>query len=492
MGVYLDVGVVRIQEYLLRTSGSDDRQLRKRRGASVMVAEATAPAVFADLGLEPNTESYHVEGVAHLRATGHGEAGQDEVGQDQAARARALAGQAVARVRRALPQAYLRVSWAVADTYAAAYPLLADARVNGSSGPAAGVLDAIPELREDPFTGRCRACGLAAAGDADQCPDCDLRDAKGRNVDGGAAFPTPRSRALGEVSARAGQRLRSAADLGELADLPRDQRAKRNHLATVHADGNGVGRLFESITDRDVARRLSTAIDEAIHHAGAQALHGLSAWCDPGVLPAEVTVLAADDALITVPAPLGWVFVRDLIETFDRAMAETGAVADLMAEAERRGEPMARPSLSAGVVFFHVKSPIETAIQAAAEAMLLAKRTHPGRPAVGWADLTHPPATSAPCRDLAWFRARETLLDRFAGLPASRREQWARDLAEAQRRPVTDDELMRFLNAEFRRLGDADLAEAGLTREELSMVVSIARWWSPPRRRDELPGSRPS
>jgi hypothetical protein len=489
MGVYLDVGVVRIQEYLTRTGGADEHQLRKRRGASLMVAEATAPAAFADLGLEANPESYHVEGVAHLRA------GDDLTGDDLAGGAQDLAERAVARTRRALPQAYLRASWAVADTYAAAYPLLVAARTGGRSGPGAGSFDSVPLVREDPFSGRCRSCGLAPSGDAEQCGDCDLRDAQGGGAVGGGNFGgsggTPRSLALREVSDRAGLTLRPVADLSGLADLPRDRRAKRNHLATVYADGNAVGRLFEGVNDRDTAKRLSVAIDEAIRHAGAQALHGLLAWCDPGVLPAEVTVLAADDALVTVPAPLGWVFVRDLIETFDQAIADTAVIADLMADAQSRGTPLARPSLSAGVVFFHVKSPIETAIQAADAAMRAAKSIHPGRDAIGWTDLTRPPAASAPSRDLDWFRARSGLLDRIADLPAGRSQQWARDIADARAADVPDEELKEFLYAEFNRLGDAVVAEADPTLEELGQMVSIARWWSPPRRREELHAGGP-
>ena len=127
MGVYLDAGVIRIQEYLLRTSGADDRQLRKRRGASLMVADATSPDAFADLGLVPNTESYHVEGVAHLHAVA-------AEGKDQTGQVPALAEQAAQRLRNALPHAYLRVSWAVADSYATAHPLLAAARDRGERG----------------------------------------------------------------------------------------------------------------------------------------------------------------------------------------------------------------------------------------------------------------------------------------------------------------------------------------------------------------------
>ena len=393
MGVYVDAGVIRIQEYLLRTSGADDRQLRKRRGASLMVADATSPGAFADLGLVPNPESYHVEGVAHLRAVGPD-------GPNPAGRARVLADEAAQRLRSALPHAYLRVSWAVADSYPAAHPLLAAARDGGQRGGSSGSIDVLPALREDPFQDRCRSCGLSAAEESRQCEDCDRRDGRVAAVAGNASHHTPRSRALEEVSARAGQALRPPKDLSTLADLPRDRRAKRNHLATVYADGNGVGRLFERITDRDEAKELSTAIDEAIRHAGAQALHALLAWCDPGVLPAEVTVLAADDALITVPAPLGWVFVRELVSTFDQAMAETPVVARLVADAEAQGRPQARPSLTAGVVFSHVKSPIERAIQAADTAMRRAKRAPPGPGGDRLDDLT--PRRPPPRPHAAW------------------------------------------------------------------------------------------
>jgi hypothetical protein len=140
MGVYVDAGVNRIQEYLLRTSGADDRQLRKRRGASLMVAAATSPDAFADLGLERNAEAYHVEGVAHLLAVA-------ATGEDLVECAREWAALAAQRLRNALPHAYLRVSWAVADSYAAAHPLLAAARDSGQCGEQSGSISVLPALR---------------------------------------------------------------------------------------------------------------------------------------------------------------------------------------------------------------------------------------------------------------------------------------------------------------------------------------------------------
>ncbi len=485
MPVYVDVGVQRIQEYLTRTSGADERQLQKRRGASRMVTDATHASGFADLGLQPNRESYHIEGVAHLVS--------DTI---SAEAARDLALRAADRLRKALPHAYVQATWASGDTYSAAHPLL-DAARQGRADPAvAGSLEFLPEVRDDPFGGRCKACGLASAGSAEQCPDCDARDRAGARqaADPAAAkaHPTPEEQVRAAASKVAGRTLAPVAHLTQLAKLPRDHSLKRNHVATVYADGNSVGQLFHGLSDRALAQRLSRDVDDAIRAAGAQALTDLLPECAGdrlpegagGVLPAVVTVLAADDALVTVPAPLAWQFTCELIELFNRAMAASEAVAELTADGG------VLPTLTAGIVFSHLKEPIETAITAAADTMRLAKRAHPRQAAVGWTDLTHPGAR-ADHAPLQWLTGHRRLLDRLCVEPASARTQWERDLDDARAESIPEERLAAFLHTEFTRTGRRALAEAALPTADLARLLSAARWWrsTPAEQTDE--GGRP-
>lgn len=455
MPAYIDVGVVRIQEYITRTSGADEGQLRKRRGASRMVANASG-ASFLDLGLEPNPESYHVEGVAHLISS-------EAV---SGAEARDLAKAAIKRMRRRLPYAYLRASWAVADTYTAAYPRLVAAR-NGAVPADAGVLDYLPPPRDTPFSNRCRSCGLGETFTSSSCTDCQQRDQAGRSR-ADSDLPTPEESVLAQVIDAAGVDLSVVRDLSALAELPVDPDAKRNHLATVYADGNGVGKLFDSLPDRDTARVTSRVLDAAIRGAGRDALVGLLPYCKDGYLPAVVTVLAADDALITVPAKLGWVFAEALLTGFAEKVSDYDSL-----------------SVTAGIAFSHVKSPIETAISAADSAMRDAKRARPGQAAIGWVDFTHPAGDSATVCDLAWLQRRREDLATVAGLPASQRSGWERIIAEAAAAKVDPAEVTRFFRREFGRL-DSALADADLTLEELRDLLDLARWWAPPRTRDQL------
>lgn len=461
MTLYLDVGVVRIQEYLTRTSGADEGQLRRRRGASRMVSAATDAANFSCLGLAPNLEAYHVEGVVHLKAD------------DESAAGPSLADRAARQLRRQLPQAYLSASWAFADNYAAAHTLLESARRGRVTSGRSGTLEVLPPLREDPFAARCKGCGLAPATERELCLDCSERDRAGGATSNVA---TPESRALAAVSKLADRRLSPVKDLSTLAGLPVAAHEKSNHLATVYADGNGMGRLFAGIHDRETARLLSTDVDEAIRAAGAQALHDLLPYCTPGVLPGVLTVLAADDALITVPAPLAWPFARTLISVFAERMAASDVAGSLTDEA---GASIPCPSLTVGITFSQVKSPIETAIRTADDAMRRAKQEHPGVAAVGWDDLTHPTATTTRPVTADWLEQQQELVEAMVRVPGSGRQGWERVIRDADWGHVDDARLRQFLRHEFDRLGHHVLSDADLAGPEVATLIDLARWWPP-------------
>lgn len=467
MTTYIDVGAIRIQEYLLRTSGTDEGQLRKRRGASRMVAAAFDPDSFTDLGLARNDETYAIEGVAHLKA------------RDDSASPEELARRALEQVRAALPAAYLQASWAVADSYVEAHPLLTQAREGRAASTdraTIGTQASLPAFREDPYAGSCTSCRQATVVGGQTCLDCRRRDETGgTNRRSGSDQPskasdTPESVVLERISSSTGQRLQVAKDLNQLSRLPNDE-TKRNHLATIYADGNRVGALFAAVQDPAVAIGLSQAVEAAIEGAGEKALEALLPACRTGTLPGVVTVLAADDAVITVPASLGWSFALTLVRTFNALIADDERVARAL---DFGGQV---PTLTAGIAFSHTKSPIESAIQAADRAMRDAKLGHPGEPAVGWVDLTHPgDEVEARCT-VEWLDQTRLVVDGVAQLPASQRSGWERDIAAAQGAGLDDDAIIAFLRREIRRLGIEAVELDKLTVDDVQRLIGIARWW---------------
>ena len=492
MTIYLNAGVVRTQEYIARTSGADDGQLRRRRGASQMITDATAAATFNPLGWQANHETYHVEGTVHLRRPGPQNPGTD---------ISALTAQVLTCLREALPMAHLEASWAVGATYSDVIQDLRDARAGVGTPPEAwpanrGVLVWIPQVREDPFALRCNACGLGVvmddpeeSGDPTLCRDCIERNNKGRRAhskSGGVQAPalaTPAKRSLEAVSALVGQDLAPAQDLTALSQLPTAHLAKHNHLATIYADGNSIGTLFDRLRP-ELAQSMSIALDTAITTAGHEAVAAIQRHSRPGTLAAEVTTLAADDAVITVPACLGWPFVLELVQAFNDSMTRWGL--------ENPGEVENLPSLTAGIVFSHVKHPIEDAITAAFEVLRGAKSAVSGKTsAISWADLTES-GRSDNRRDVATTRARTTpwftdhrhLIEACAVLPNHQQHKWIRDIttARAANPPLSDETIVNHLTREARRLGidlpDLHRDDQTSALTDVIAAMSIARWWT--------------
>lgn len=460
MATYIDVGTKRIQEYITRTSGSDEGQLRKRRGASRMISEATDPKEFTHLGLVANEETYAVEGVVHLKT-------------EDVADPAAIAEAALRQLRGALPHAYVQVSWAVAQTYAAARVEIDRVAQTSAGNPQvlAGVRESLPAYREDPYAARCGSCGLAPAISGSDCEDCRRRDEAGRSTPRPGAADTPEGLAVRAVAALNSSTVRRVKDLRELATLPLDDRLKRNHLATIYADGNNVGNLMSSIDDLATAKRVSAAINDAITSSGYLALAELMPRCRPGVLPGIVTVLAADDALVTVPAPYGWAVATAIIHGFAAVMDDAVARGVI-----RPGEPV--PSFSAGIAFSHMKSPIEQAIRSADAAMRAAKKAFRGTAAIGWVDVTHPVQGPAAHRSTQWLTERRSLLDGLTELPASQRAKWERDIADARAAHIPEDRILSFLTHEATRLDIPQFRDSTVDLDEIGHLLAIARWWS--------------
>lgn len=306
MAFYLDIGVVRIQEYILRTAGADEGQLRKRRGASQLISEATDTGCFAPFGFELNDETYDTEGVAHLRAA-------RDLG-DGVERS-AVVDKCLASLRKKLPQAHLSASWADADSYADADREIKALRGGKPSTGGVGLVEWVPPVREESRGLPCKGCGRSPRRVKDNCSDCAKRDDAGRRL-ARKVTPTttlrspasPEIRTMERMVRDSGVAVEAVADLGELARLNPWPTKKQNQLATIYADANNVGVTFDQVELLEDRKTLSNVLTGAIE-AGADAALDLLREKLPaekkGAFPASVTVLAADDVLITVPAWAG-------------------------------------------------------------------------------------------------------------------------------------------------------------------------------------------
>jgi len=467
MRVYVDLGVVRIQEYILRTSGASEGQLRKRRGASRMISEATASDRFR--GFQRNDETYHVEGVAHLTS-------------DDVEGAPSRVHSALAQLRRDLPNAYLRGSWAVAESYQQALTLMNNRTGQSeANSERSGELSWVPAAREESFTNPCDGCGAAPREQQNLCADCVLRDEHGRNL-GSSTEQTsagerdsPEQRALSAVAALIGREIDPPRDLMQIARSAPGDGTKRNHLATIYADGNSVGAWFRRIAaDPGAATGLSHRLDTAIKTAGHSALTHVTNACissdEATTLPASVTILAADDVLVSVPATFGWLFVTTLVREFNASMAA------------QRPADAAEPAitLTAGIVFSHAKEPIERAIREADLAMRAAKRASRGqRSDIGWRDLTQRGSDRTESqRPVAWFEDHANLLAAYATLPGHQRSKWLSDLESADGQGISDAELLAYFRREAVRLNRRELTPDGLELEDIAALLGITRWWS--------------
>lgn len=473
MTFYLDVGVVRIQEYILRTAGADEGQLRKRRGASQMISEATDTGFLAPFGFELNDETYDTEGVAHLKAAnGTGDAETVK--------------SCLAMLRKKLPQAHLSASWAEADSYAEAHRKISNAKGGKPAADGVGLLEWVPPVREVVSGKACAGCGRLPARSGGNCSDCAKRDVAGRKFSNpvkpisserSADAPVaPEIKTMERLADRTGLTLKAVEDLNELAALNPFRGKKKNQLATIYADANNVGSTFDQVERVEDRKKLSDVLTGAIAAGVDKALYLLRkqlAVHDKGAFPASVTVLAADDVVITVPASLGWLFVETLIATFETRIDEASP-----------GDKRPPLSLSAAIVFSHSKQPIEHTINLAADVLKTAKAETRGKASsIGWHDLTqHGIHGKGRARSQQWFGRRRGVIEELSGWPAHQRNKWMRDLAA---KDVDADQLMDYLKDEAERLDMSQTVKDLLKQlppkqapAELADLFEISRWWA--------------
>jgi hypothetical protein len=466
MPAYLDAAVVRIQPYLARTP-----ELRLRRGASWMITRATSETAvdgwIHDAGLADvarNPEAGHADGVIALT-----------VPEDSA---EADAERVLLYLRGQLPGAELQASWGTARTYL---------EFRHERSPAAQPLMSLPAAADFPLTETCASCRVDPCDRASRmCADCAGRDQaagrrRARPAAPGEAATDDAQDALGTerivldaVRAALGRPLQPVAEMTGLAALG-EESGNRNHVATVALDGNGMGGFFAALAahgDTTLKQRISPEISAATRAALIAAAQGVTRPAD-AQLPVIPHVVGGDDVVVSVTADRAWQFTLAFIDYFTAAMS---AVAERLALTGPLGRRL--PTMSAGIVFSHVKFPYARAVQLAEQALRTAKRdTRGSDPAIAWLDVTVdgealPAWRTTQTAGMLGHRAGD-----LAGLGAispSGRQALARLLARGS------EEEARAAALSWARRGGHDVVPALLDQvstRELRNLTALTRWW---------------
>lgn len=481
---YLDVSAIRIQDWLGRTP-----DLKFRRGASVLLSEATARDAWEGrlpAGLAWNDEAGDVDGVVSLvvaDATGESAGSMEGTGLARAARL------IVQSMRETMPYCPIQAVAGNGETYAAAYPAMAMARRDGEF-----LVDSPPAPPEAILAKPCDQCRFAAATrpkvrvtgeDFDLCGECSARlAAAGRTAGRPSQAPLPERR-LRKALHEAGMEVRDFSDtFAEMAGAgQRDGDDAATQLALIYADGNRIGaflRRAAATPGGPDKSAIAPLLDQATLGALARAvMDRFAGWSEPPVL---VNLAGGDDLLVSVPAIDAWLFTRTLLSAFSSLLADaTSAWPDVTRKDI--------PTLAAGLVFHHVKAPFSDVVRLAGEHLLLAKKATSGRQAaVAFLDLTadgsQPPAGRHPVT-LGYLDKHAKRLQQTADLPNSRRQT----LLDLHRRRQTDDFIRRLTDFDNRPLweiaagpgADATACHDQLTKtsntDDVRRALDIARHW---------------
>jgi hypothetical protein len=409
---YLDVSAVRIQDWLGRTP-----DLKFRRGASVLLSEATEPDAWKGrlpAGAAWNDEAGNVDGVVSLVV-------------DEDADICEVAHAVVRSMRGKMPHCPVQAVAGQGQTYAAAYPGMAAARRDSDF-----LIDSPPAPPEVILAKPCDQCRSAAATrpgvkvskkDAyDLCAECAARfDAAGRTAGRPAQAPRPERR-LRQALQTAGMPVKdfsdTFADMAAAGQHDRDDAATQ--LALIYADGNKVGAFLSraantpGVPDKaTIAPLLDEATLGALAHAVMDRYPG---WSRPPVL---VNLAGGDDLLVSVPAIDAWLFTRTLLAEFTALLTDKTST-------WRDETRKTIPTLAAGLVFHHVTTPFSDVVRLVGEQLLLAKKATSGKEAaVAFLDMTadgsQPPPGRRPVA-LSYLDKHAGRLQRTADLSASRRQ----------------------------------------------------------------------
>lgn len=386
---YLDVSAVRIQEWLARTP-----DLKFRRGASALLTQATGRASWLDeklpSGIRWNDEAGDVDGVVSLVL--------DQVDTDDPELdITRIAHQVAQTLRKEMPYCPIQAVAGTGTSYVEAYKGMEQARQAGR------LLVNSPAVPPEVIVAKpCDQCRSAAAtqraawktdeGARDLCDDCDARlKAAGRTAGSQRWEPRP-ERLLRKALGEAGVTVVDFPDnMQQLADAGRiDEDDTPSQVALIYADGNAVGAFLSAAAASNVPKQdIVPMIEAATMGALADAvLDRYRGWGRPPVL---ANLAGGDDLLVSVPAADAWQFTRVLLAAFGQRIAQSASWPGLAS--------VQRPSMSAGLVFHHVKDPFSDLIRLVGEQLREAKNATRGKEAsVAFLDLTADGATAPPGR----------------------------------------------------------------------------------------------
>ena len=509
MTAFVDVGFKQVQEYLGRS-----RTLWGRRGASDLLLHASdATGQFShrasQLGMsdivkttlrsfEPqvkvNTDALDIDGVISLTSSDNDKAWE--------------AGLTLARaIRTQLPAITIEVSLRDHPSYAAS--LAQDATDHPKRKRTYW-----PRPFELPLQKLCDECGQSGASDylADKdswvCPDCWQR--RPRKPRGQLYRALKKSRDPGvqvtsgflaeqrlwtviDSQTGAGRELAVAEDFAAIAKMPaladdaaQYRATQDNHLATIFADGNGLGGLFaeararaaddgteQSLEDlRTLSKGIKEATGEALLKATLEILRP-----DDTQLPVVPHIQGGDDILVTVPALRAWRFLRVFLEASQQGYTAFGQTN--------------RPTMSAGIVICHDAFPIGDQVELAEELLRQAKRHVLGNGmSFAWTDVTWDgprPAAGRPAWDLTKLNNRAKTLNAVVELPGSIRSSLRTMLSDPDpaarqarlqhfvtRMPESAPFLSGVLGADWTQ---SEVLSQAATQDVLD-TLSLGRWWS--------------
>ncbi|HEY7273689.1 MAG TPA: hypothetical protein VH502_13225 [Actinoplanes sp.] len=444
--MYVDIAPVRIQQYLARTP-----RLRDRRGASAALEAATAETSLDEVlagRARANPEAGDADGVVNLIV-------------DDPTHTDAVIGDVLAHLRNRLPAAQFQATSAHAPDYVQAITAM---RLQRESGEAR---TDHPTVAEFPFAAPCRLCRAAPAvdrvrlGPGDEraaCADCTMRQSREVRREGTGAERTL-SVALGLDT--------TPDDFAALAALGGTD-TDRNHLATVYADGNGIGDFFARLAD--TAGKTRKAASKALSdHTRAALAHATRAVSRPDdeMLCVVPHVVGGDDILVSLPADRGWRFTRAFLADLCERLERTAADLDIPP-----------PTVSAGIVFAHNSHPFHLVVEEAAAGLKRAKREVAGKAASVQAhDVTVDGVAGPrmPGLRLDTLQDAAADLDRLRAVPQSGRSQLAQALADG------DGEVRALTLA--KRLDREDVVKPFLATDSTASAINlghalrIVRWW---------------
>ena len=510
---YLDVSAVRIQEWLARTP-----DLKFRRGASVMLSEATGRDAWPDRslpkGMAWNTQAGDLDGVVSLVMA-------DRVAEGDVAGCLAAAAREVTEVLRGrLPLCPIQAVAGAGDSYADAYREIEEARSEGRH-----IADLPAAAAELVLAKPCDVCRAEAAEyrvevvgaekEEDLCAECKLRVEAAGGTKGAweRRSPRPERRMKGALVAN-GMNVRGFPDdFGDLAMAgARDGDDAATQLCLIYADGNRVGAFLSEAAD--YARRRSVLVKADIVHAVDDAT--LAALADAIIAclgpadrpPVQAHLAGGDDLMVSVRAADAWPFLCCLLSAFRRRIS---LAVDWPDPVRKR-----LPSLSAGLVFHHMTAPFPDVVRLAKVQLDMAKKATRGEEAsAAFLDLTADGGLAPAGRDplkLTYLDRIAPQLAQIARVPRAHRETLIalhrlcaehdtssdrsgrlETPAEALARRVVDLGHQPLWEAVTGRGATAQAVRAALEsdpgkRMDVRRILDLARWWPPTSAASSPPG----